>query len=269
MKILLRRWNGKYYVWKNAEYKNDNYYICENDTEIRVKQTNILSIAEDNRANFVVCATCGAIVKNDPESIEAHYAEREAMKDCLKCTDMSPYGDEKNLTIKYTKNDDETYHAEKVYDTALGCGYQKWGYDNINSEKAKAGCKYYQCRKNGVHKIDDIFVKYPGIFNKQITIDLLAKHGFKETQSDSSRQQWYIDLGLRGNTLHAVVNELGIVEYFKISHRYDRYVAYYSEKYDKLFFEYGEKYIDSIPDAISQYKYNSAKKIIAALYKED
>ena len=76
-------------------------------------------------------------------------------------------------------------------------------------------------------------------------------------------------MGLRGNTLHAVVNELGIVEYFAINHRYSRYVAFYSETYDKLFFEHGEKYIDILPGDLSQYKYNSAKKIIAALYKED
>lgn len=269
MKILLRQWNDKYYVWKNAEYKNDNYYVFENDTELLVKQTNILSIAEDNRANFVVCATCGAIIKNDPESIEAHYAEREAMKNCLKCSDMSPYGDERNLTIKYTKNDDDTYHAEKVYDTTLGCGYQRWGYDSINSEKAKAGCKYYQCRKNGVHKIDDIFVRYPGMFNKQITIDLLAKHGFRAMQSVPRKKVWYIDLGLRGNTLHAVVNELGIVDRFVIIHRYSSYVAFYSEAYNKLFFEHGDKYIDVLPGDLSQNKYNSARKIIAALYKED
>lgn len=273
MRILLRKWQDKFYVWKDATYDDGYYYLVEDGKKVNdqmVYQTNILAINEDDRANYVKCAHCGATIKNDPESIEAHFAEREAQRNCMSCGEMVHYGDEKNINVQYTKNEDGTYRFTKTCDTKLGCSYAAWrNYRDINTEAAKDGCQYFQCRKRGVEKIDDTFVKYPGLFNKQITIDLLIKNGFLSKRYMGDRwNEWTIDLGLRGNTLHAVVNELGIVDRFFIHHRYERYTAYYSEKYDKLFFEYGRKYTDIVPDALSQAKYNSAKKIIAKLYKE-
>ena len=269
MKILLRKHLDKYYVWKDAEWENGEYYISVNDVKTRVTQVNILAVADDNRADYVVCAQCGATIPNNPESIEAHFAEREAKRNCFECDQMSAYGDQKNLKIKYTKNEDgTTYHAEEVYDTLLGCGFNSWQYKRIDTEEAKNGCQYFQCRKKGVHQVQDTFVQYPGIFNKQITLDLLIKKGFTNKCPYVHDKVWSIDLGMRGNTLHAFVNELGIVDCFSIHHRYSRYTAFYSEKYDKLFFNVGGKYSDQKPEDMSQAKYNSAKKIIAALYKE-
>jgi hypothetical protein len=181
---------------------------------------------------------------------------------------MSAYGDEKNRKIQYTKNDDGTYHVQTTCDSKLGCYFSSWRYTDIDTEETKKKCQYYQCRAKGVQAIDDIFIKYPGIFNKQITIDLLVKKGFTNKYPWPQDKLWSIDLGMRGNTLHALVNELGIVEYFMISHKYNRYTAFYSDTYDKLFFVKGDKYMEDMPGEMSQAKYNSAKKIIAALYKE-
>ena len=268
MKILLRKHKDKYYVWKTAEYKNNEYYICEDDTELMVEQINILAVSEDERSNFVKCANCGAVIKNDAESIEAHFAEREAQRNCFECTHMSAYGQEKNHNVQYTKNDNGTYHVRTECDTMLCCGFNSWKYSDINAESTKNNCQYYQCRTKGMQAIDDIFVKYPGIFNKQITIDHLIAKGFTNRYAWASDKLWCINLGLRGDTLHAFVNELGIVDYFMITHRYARYNAFYSDTYDKLFFEYYGKYKEDMPEEMSQAKYNSAKKIIKALYKE-
>ena len=268
MKILLRNCEDKFYVWKNATYKENGYYIDDKF----VPTVNILAVDEDDRANYVTCAHCGAIIKNDPKIIEAHFAEREAKRNCLKCAEMIPIGNEKNTKVNYTKNEDGTYHFTKACDTKLGCSYNSWRhYYEIDSEEAKLKCQYTQCRVKGVTQISDVFVKYPGLFNKQITIDWLVKNGFNNKSycgQYRNQKEWAVDLGLRGNTLYAFVNELGIVDRFQIIHRYERWYAYYSEKYDKLFFVSGQAYTDEKPEALSQTKYNSAKKIIAKLYKE-
>ncbi len=272
MRILLRKYDNKYYVWKDAVYENGIYHlIIDGKTApFSVYQTNILAVDDDDRANYVKCLHCGAIIKNDPESIEAHFAEQEAKRNCLSCEEMMHSGDETEVAVRYTKNEDGTYHFMKECNTQLVCSYNSYHFfPDINSEAAKQVCKYFQCRKKGVSKIDDVFVKYPGIFNKQITVDWLVKNGFtKKCFEGTNRNEWSVDLGLRGNTLHAIVNELGIVDRFYIHHRYDCYTAYYSEKYDKLFFVDGSRYTEEMPWGLSQAKYNNAKKIIEKLYKE-
>lgn len=271
MRILLRKFNNKFYVWKDAKYIDGKYHIIENDESIGVvNQTNIFAIDGDDRSNFVQCNHCGATIKNDQESIDAHFAEEEAKRNCLECVDMVHMGGEKDSVIKYTKNEDGTYHYMKECNTSLGCSYASYrAYENINSERAKERCKYYQCRVKGTSQTNDVFVKYPGLFNKQITIDCLVQNGFMSKRYlGYGSGEWVVSLGLRGNTLHAIVNELGIVDRFWINHRYDRCVAYYSEKYDKLFFEYGDNYGDEMPYFLSKAKHDAAKKIIAKLYKE-
>lgn len=271
MRILLRKCNDKFYVWKDAIYGNGNYFIKEEGKpNVIVAQTNILAVDEDDRVGYVKCANCGAIIKNDPESIEAHFAEQEAKRNCLACEDMAHTGDEKDVAVQYTKNEDGTYHFVKECNTKLGCSYNSYfNYVDINSEHVTERCKYFQCRRKGMSEIDDVFVKYPGIFNKQITIDWLVKNGFTNKGYNGDRyKEWYVDLGMRGRVLFAIVNEFGIVDHFDIHHRYERWTAYYSEKYDKLFFVNGSKYTDVMPDNLSQTKYNNAKKIIAKLYKE-
>lgn len=271
MRILLRKHDNKFYVWHDATYVNGQYYLTKNDEVMdKVYQTNILAVDDNDRGNYVKCNHCGATIKNDPESIEAHFAEQEAKRNCLSCDDMRHYGDEKDVAVQYTKNEDGTYHFTKECNTKLGCGYSSYySYRDIDTEAAKDGCKYFQCRKRGVSQIDDVFIKYPGIFNKQITIDWLVKNGFANKRYlGGNWNEWSVDLGLRGNTLHAIVNELGIVDHFWILHRYDRFTAFYSEKYDKLFFDDGGKYVDEMPYNLSQAKYNNVKKIIAKLYKE-
>lgn len=271
MRILLRKWQDKFYVWKSAIYGNGNYFVTEEGKpNVMVGQINILAVDEDDRIGYVKCAHCGALIKNDPKSIEAHFAEQEAKRNCLACEDLMHTGNEKDVAVRYTKNEDGTYHFTKECNTKLGCSYNSYySYADIDSEAAKERCKYFQCRVKGVNQIDDVFVKYPGIFNKQITIDWLVKNGFTNKGYNGDRtKEWYIDLGMRGRVLYAIVNELGIVDHFDIHHRYERWTAYYSEKYDKLFFINGSKYTDILPSDLSQAKYNSAKKIIAKLYKE-
>ena len=121
MRILLRKHDNKFYVWHDATYVDGRYYLVEDGKKTNlVYQTNILAVDGDDRANYVTCIHCGATIKNDPESIEAHFAEQEAKRNCLSCDDMMHYGDEKNVAVQYTKNEDGTYHFTKEFNTKLG-----------------------------------------------------------------------------------------------------------------------------------------------------
>lgn len=261
MKILLRQWDDKNYSWKKATYKNGHFY-CEGLT---VYQTNILAISDDNRKDSVACAFCGTLIKNDPESIEAHFAEQEAKRDCLKCRNVTRYV-HKILKTESVKNDDGTYNVTETCIANLKCGNTYYNLPDINSEGAKKICTFYRCRNHGVRRIEDIFTQYPDPFEKQIAVDVLLEKGF--VSEGYNREFFEYDLKCR-NTVKACVNDLGIVDHFIVKHRGYRYKAFYSAKYDKLFFsDNGMDYNLETPHSISENKYNQAKAKISSLYKE-
>lgn len=269
MKILLRKFNDEYYVWKTAEWKDNGYYI-DNNGEMYIPQVNIIAVKDDDREGSVVCAFCGAKIKNDPESIEKHFAERETSRNCFACEHLTQYGKASNAKSVYTKNEDGTYHVTSDVDTELGCTFNRYYRNpcNIDSTEAKNICQYFQCRKAGVSQINDIFVTNPGAFNKSATVDVLTKNGYTYCGYYNNTHGFGYDMGVRGQCLTACVNEVGIVDHFLVRHRYDVFTVYYSAKYDKLFFDYGGRYVENIPNGLSEAKYNTVKKKIAALYKE-
>ena len=265
MKVLLRKYNDKYYVWMDAVWSNGKYYVINGDGKFEFGTSHILAIKDDERVGSVMCQSCGAIVKNDHESIEAHYTEQEAKKDCFSCGYVRAVaGTKYNTQSKYEENDDGTYHITQTFDAHLNCGAGYWGVD-INSKDVKKVCTFYACRRNGMGKINDPFIKYPGLFEKQITVDLLT--GKKYISDGYSCGYFDYDLKCRG-TLRACVNELGIVDHFVLSYRSYSYNLYYSEKYDMLFYEKYGQYNDGAPWGIPDAKMKQVKEKIAELYKE-
>lgn len=259
MKVLLRRYGEKYYVWKDAVWKDGWYYV---DRE-SINQSDIISIKEDDREKFVRCLNCGAFIKDDPESIEKHFADEEAKKDCFNCGCLR-VNNTNNVDVVYKKNEDGTYHQTRNADVFLLCS-QFWPHKNIDSQDIHKGCIYHRCRHAGVQKISDVFVEHPGLFDKQITVDVLKAKGF---EYEGYRNGYFeYDLKLRGS-LKACVNELGIVDHFLVKYRYYSANAYYSEKYDKLIYAYRGEYCDHNRVNVSESKHNSAKAKISALYKE-
>lgn len=262
MKILLRRWDEKYYVWKDAEYNNGRFCV----EDISVYDTNILAVKDDDRKDSVICNHCGKVIKNDPESIEAHFAEQEANRDCFKCSSLRKYGYESEQAT-FERSADGRYIVKETYKADLKCGQSWYNGPKIDTEDAKKVCIFYKCRNAGVVPIKDIFTQYPDPFNKSITVDLLREKKFD--QCDRIYGFFEYDLKCR-NTVKACVNELGIVDHFVIKHRSSRYMAYYSAKYDKLFFTLnGRDYDDEMPSGMSQAKYDQALAKISALYKEE
>lgn len=267
MKVLLRNWEGKSYVWKNAKWEGDHYYLIDADEwfgDVQIDQICILAVSEDNRANYVRCANCGALIENTPESIEQHFAEKEAEKDCFKCNRLRTYGNKMNASITYAPNADGTYSVSETYVSKLGCTVNYYTED-INSASAKKNCIYSRCRRAGVKPINDVFVQYPNPFNKQLTIDFLDK---KKFTCDGYKNGYYeYDLKLR-NTLKACVNDNGIIDHFRINMRGWNYNIYYSDTHNKLFYACYGRYDDKCSDIMSDAKVDQILAKLSKLYEE-
>lgn len=265
MKILLRNWEGSHYVWKDVIWIKGKFFTEPDKTEIY--PINILAIKDDERAkNYVMCAHCGAMVKNDPVSIEKHFAEMEAQRDCTKCKNLRESIID-TVKTNYTKNADGTYTAEKTIVMSLRCRMDYYNSPDVNSDRAKQICVFHQCRRHGMQKISDIFTQHPGIFDKNATVDaLIAK---KYTYEEYRNGYFEYDLKCR-NAVKACVNDAGIIDHFIIKSKGYKYVAFYSEKYNKLFWsDSGCKYTEVTPYYMTENKVETAMKKISALYKED
>lgn len=264
MKILLRKHGDEYYVWKDAIYarKHGVYYFCVD--ERIVSETQILAIKDDDRANYVTCNHCGALIKNDPASIEAHFTEQEANRDCFHCDRMSA-SNASTLDIQYVKNNDGTYRKTETTNVNLYCGKHYWDRILIDDPITKTTCIYAQCRKRGTSPIEDTFSQYPDLFDKQVAVDVLNE---KNSSYDGYEYPFFIyDLKCH-DAVKACVNELGIIDHFIVSFRTHSVNAYYSAKYDKLFFSNNDFYAEHPWFDLSDNRYNQAKAKISALYKE-
>lgn len=267
MQALFRNFDNKYYVWKDVVYQDGAFRVeYPGYGLLSVDQTEIIAIKNDNRSGMAVCMHCGAMIKNDPESIEAHFVEQEAKKDCFKCPSLRK-DMVKVINAEFSKNDEDVFEIVETYKADLRCGQAYWNRPQIDTEATKKICIHYRCRQRGVQKFEDIFTKYPDLFDKHITVDVLNA---KKCTYDGHIDNWFeYDLKCR-NTVKACANELGIVDHFIIKVRNHRYVAFYSAKYDKLFFSTnGRDYEETMPYSMTENKYNQAKEKISALYKEE
>ena len=262
MEVLLRKYGDEYYVWKEANYSKGNFVFADGDSKIN--QTSIIAIKNDNRKDFVECAHCGEVIRNDPESIEAHFAAQEANRDCLHCNELS-YSNINSVGIQYVKNDDGTYTRTATDKVNLYCGRYSWDRSPIDSPAADKKCKYTQCRRKGTREISDVFIKYPDLFDKQATVDTLNENN--SVYEGYQKGFFVYDLKCH-NAVKAYVNPLGIISHFTISFRTNTMKAFYSAKYDKLFFDDWNGYSEDAPREISDNRYNQAKAKIFALYKE-
>ena len=262
MNILLRYYNGKHYVWKQAEWKGQRYRLT--DTDEVINQTSILAVTEDPRIGFVICNNCGELVANNPESIEAHYKAIEDKKDCFTCSKLTTYGDKEHFQREYKANEDGTYKVIDSYDTLLGC---KMSYvtERIGSKNANRNCIYTRCRRYGVSEINDVFVKYPGLFERNITIDTIDT---KTCTFEGYENGYFIyDLKMRG-TIKACVNEMGIIDHFIFNRGGWPYNFFYSDKYKKIFFQNWETYTDAVHDYMNRAKETKVIEKISKLYEE-
>lgn len=230
MRILLRNYDGEQYVWKKAEVKSATKFTLEDGCD--VSQAEIVSISRDNRKKFVKCSACGEIIRNTQEAINEHKLKGTTSATCFGCKYMREMGS-KQLSVKYTLQEDGSYSANVKKSLNLVCA-ATWSTPDINSENARGYCKFKQCATAEMKAIEDVFTKYPNVFDDIITVDKVLDNGFTERKEYTSRGQVEYKLKARNN-ITAVVNKLNIVDCFVIDYRSHRITVLYSKKYDKLF----------------------------------
>lgn len=265
MRILLRRYGSETYVWKDATYENEHFYVKNSDgSKANVHEIAIVAVEGDENKGFVVCNNCGALIKNNPAAIAAHYEEKEAQRDCAKCEHIAYAKDKEVLGREIVENGDGTYHVKEEFNAELRCGFTYWNPVSVSSAVRNGTCKYTACRKKGVRATIDIFAKFPGVFDKAITVDALVA---KKLKFDGYENGYFLyDMKSRG-TIKACANEKGIVECFLVTSRGRHIHFYYSEKYDKMFFKNGTRYEEGHPYWVTEKKFEEAHQKIKELYK--
>ena len=265
MQVLLRNYDNKAYVWKNATYKNGHYYIMDNGLEIQIYEPHIVSV-KGMPKNKVMCNHCKELIDDTPEAIEAHFKKSEEKRDCLNCRyiKFDKIGGVANRSIN--KDECGTYVIKEEYCAKLICRQSTWTYGPIDDERyVHRNCYHFACRRYGVNKEYDFFKKYPGAFDTAITVDHLIA---KKLSSDGYSSGYFLyDMKSRG-TIKACVNDSGIVECFMLEMSdCGRHYFVYSEKYDKLFYRGGDAYKEDAPYWIKARKIEEMKTKIKKLYE--
>lgn len=261
MKILVREFADKVYEWVEAEYNGTNFVI---DGSI-VKETNIVSVDEDNRSNYVRCEVCGEMFEKGSPKIEEHKSKYSSYHGCFGC----PYIREDNtkyLNSEYVLQVDGTFAAKKSYSTQLLCGASWYRTPPIISDDARRGCSFRGCINADMVPIEDIFMTHPGIFDDIITVDKIVDAGYKDANRYGDKTTYQ----LKGrNNIWAHVNKINIVDYFVLHYKNYTYTLFYSKKYNEFYVpsrgnkNYAKWTPAYVPEATVEY----VKKIVASLYK--
>lgn len=229
MKVLMRRFEEKPYVWKEATRSEDGAYIVNGK---RVEETSIVSVADMGKTKYVKCSNCGEIIPNRKRAIEAHKNISCSWKSCLSCRNLS----EKNIKSEnksYKLNDDGTFSRTDKANVTLWCNCSYYHRYDIMLNEARKSCRYAGCKNATFVPVNGFFDKHPDAFDDMITVDRIIDAGFttKYSLRDGS-----VNYQLKAkNTIVAKVNAMNIVEYFAISYRNDSCTVVYSKALNKLF----------------------------------
>lgn len=258
MKILLKHFNEEVYVWKNAEMGERGLFVVEGN---EVNYDNIVSVSRDNRKKFVRCSACGEIIKKS--DIDKHKAKGSASATCFGCQYMRENGS-KQLSVKYSLQEDGSYIGTVKKNVKLMCNQSYYHRYDINSQDARDHCRYKNCATAEMSKIEDIFTKYPGVFDDIITVDSVLDAGFKDRREYGNRVHYTLKAR---NNIVAVVNKMNIVEYFNVSYRNETWKVMYSKKYNMLFRMNGGTYRKfECPYGMPTDTFSRIKEKIASLY---
>ena len=258
MKVLLRE-NGQPFQWVEATWDGDFHFQNGN----HIKESNIVSIEEDNRKNLIRCSVCGQVFKKNSKAFNNHQHASSTSESCLTCPNLHQ---EKvnNMKCNFTLQEDGTYVRTTKDQVVLKC-HQSWRYSyDINSEEARQNCAYRRCANATAKPIEDFFTKNPGAFDDLITIDRILESGAKYENTYAGKE--YYKLKTK-NKIEAIINSLNIVEKFRIYYKVDYWDVVYSKKYNKLYFCGTYKYEEwQKPWEMSTESYEYIKKKIAELY---
>lgn len=257
MKILLRRWNNEDYIWRTAKYDIGGFKVDNRS----VDTTNIVSIANDNRKNYVRCEKCGEVIKNNSDEIAKHKSRHTTSESCLKCAWLrKDYGN--YIDHKYVKQSDGSYVEKAKREVVLRCNAD-WRTRNIDDSEARERCLFKACENANLEPIADIFTQMPGLFDNMVTVNAITKIGYNAKESYET--DWYkhyrLNIELDDYIVYAVVNRLGIIDHFLLNDGWDETKVYYSKKFDKLFRNTNGEYKE-----LEAYFENELKEKIRKLY---
>ena len=260
MKILLRWHCGEQYVWRTATYDGHNFVA---DGEL-IYETQIVSILNDNRKNYVVCSSCGKMFPKNGNKFKAHQENASSVNLCLKCSRLRTR-DSGKCDVKYVMRDDGTYVKKTKQIVDLYCHYSLWNSFRIDSDEALTTCKFRMCEYADAKEINDVFIKYPGLFDDIITVDKILDNGYEViSYADGDTTEYCLNSEYH---IYAEVNRLGIVDRFIVKHPIGyNYVLYYSKKYDMFFDGCDDRYQDWTP-YFTEIAVNAIQDYIRKLYK--
>ena len=263
MQALLREYNGEQFVYVPVTYKKGYFYGPKGEC---FSTWQVLDIFRDNRKNYVTCSNCGEMIKNTPESIEAHKEKHAKNKNCLTCKHAKEgySGDLIKKSYVPDPNKPGNYIVTTKRSTYLVCNHSYWDYQ-INTEEADRHCMYYGCRNATYEPIDDFYLRYPHAFDVMPTVDILRRKRWKVRNDGSADHVFFIHPTMK--SLTACVNRKGIIEYFEVQEP-NRYTYYgmYSHKYSQFFWWRGEGWRNARPGNLSEVKYEEAIKHIKELF---
>lgn len=259
MKVLLRE-NDEPLQWVEVTWDGDWHFKNGNI----IKETEIISIKDDNRKSLIRCSVCGQVFKKNSKAFNAHQHASSTSESCLTCPNMyAKHVD--NIKCNFTFQEDGTYIRTTKDQVKLECR-QNWrrSYD-IDSAEARQNCSYRRCVNATANPVEDFFTKNPGVFDDLITIDRILESGAKYDTSYCGKE-WY-RLKTK-NKIEVVINSLNIVEKFRIYYKGDDWDVMYSKKYDKLYYCGHYRYEEwKRPYEMSNDTYEYIKKKIAELYQ--
>ena len=260
MKVLVRSFGDKVYEWLDAKYDKGYFYI----DGYELNEADIVSVLDDNRAEYVVCSSCGALIKNEAAAIEAH---KNKYKDCSACFDCKYLREDvkKLVDVKYDLQPSGEYVANKNIVVNLQCGASYWSHPIIHTEDARETCAYRGCVNATTQSVTDIFIEKPGVFDDIITVDKIVEAGYKTALNYHRGSVGY---RLKGrNEIYAVVNSMNVVDNFQIDYRGSSYIIYYSKKYNEFYYVGRRgKYViwnnfTGMPTATTEYIKNKIAKL--------
>ena len=261
MKVLVRKYGNEQFVYANLTYENGNFKTEDGHT---VEECNIVHIAKDTRKNKVRCNSCGLLIENSPEAIEAHFKAMENEKNCLTCSSVVESYRKKTVGKKYKPNPDEPgkYIFAYTFSGDLFCGCNRSA--TINTPEADEVCKYLRCRHSGVSEFSDFFTTYPAAFTDFPTVDKLLEKKWVFERFNYGNAIYHHN---RLTTLKAVVNNKGIINNFRAYYKRNDWVdMVYSDKYDKVFYIRNSRYSERSPSDMIDSKVASYTARIKELY---
>lgn len=263
MRILLKKYNGEEYVWKNATYGQNGNFVVDGN---RYNETSVISVANNNHHKYITCNHCGQTFKrNSAEWIE-HKSPERSTKQCFSCGSLSISGFSATRKSTFTPQKDGTYKRTVTDSVGLACS-QCW--DKIDSKRAKEVCIYNPCVNAAACDIFNVFTKYgDDVFDDLITVDRILEHGYTDMERINDRETTY-KLKSKYN-ITAYTNSLNIVTHFYVTCKGYGWNLMYSKKLNKLFdigyAQYNEwsllPYID-----IKESTQQAILKTIASLYE--